>query len=152
MDVTIPPTPCRHVMDMPWKDKSSGVRVVYSGPVNDRDEPHGNGGLMKFSDGQVYRGDVRTGYRCGAGINSWPDGQDYNGEWKQNSRNGRGTHTWPDGRKVAGQWQEGHLNGKVYFSWPNGATYDGMVLKGKKHGRGAYSTLELPGISMSTFS
>mmetsp|Transcript_125882 Transcript_125882/g.187889 ORF Transcript_125882/g.187889 Transcript_125882/m.187889 type:complete len:549 (+) Transcript_125882:152-1798(+) len=139
VDGTGPPLPCRHVMDMPWKDKASGNRLMYSGPVNDQDEPHGNDGLMKFSDGQVYRGDVRNGLRCGAGVNSWGDGQEYNGEWKQNSRNGRGTHTWRDGRRVCGQWQEGHLNGKVYFSWPNGATYDGMVLKGKKHGRGVHT-------------
>jgi hypothetical protein len=93
---------------------------------------------MKFSDGQVYRGDVRNGIRCGSGSNHWMDGQDYSGEWKGNSRDGRGTHTWPDGRKVAGQWTEGHLNGKVYFSWPNGATFDGTCLMGKKHGRGTY--------------
>jgi hypothetical protein len=131
-----PPTPARHVVDLPWRDSSSGIRVTYSGPVNDRDEPHGTDGILKFSDGQVYRGDVRNGYRCGNGNNSWPDGQDYTGEWGKNSRNGRGTHIWPDGRKVAGQWQEGHLNGKVYFSWPNGATYDGTCRMGKKHGRG----------------
>lgn len=134
--------PARRVLDLTWKETVSAIRVVYSGPVNERDEPHGSDGLMNFSDGQVYRGDVRNGIRCGSGSNSWVDGQDYSGEWQANSRHGRGTHTWPDGRKVAGQWTEGHLNGKVYFSWPNGATFDGTCRMGKKHGRGPYSLVE----------
>ena len=128
--------PCRHVEDWAWEDTHSGLRVVYTGPLNEFDEPHGARGSLEFSDGQTYIGDVRNGLRAGQGHNSWSDGQDYVGEWKGNSRNGRGTHVWPDGRKVSGQWQNGHLNGKVYFSWPNGATYDGLVRKGKKHGRG----------------
>ena len=131
--------PARHVLDFPYKDKSSGIRMIYSGPVNAQDEPHGSDGILKFHDGQTYRGDVRNGQRWGGGNNSWPDGQDYHGEWKANSRNGRGTHTWPDGRKVTGQWKDGHLNGKVYFSWPNGSTFDGFVRMGKKHGRGESS-------------
>ena len=129
-------SPYKHVMDMPWRERISGIRFVYTGPVNSKEEPHGHAGLMKFTDGQIYRGDVRHGFRFGIGVNNWPDGQQYSGDWQNNSRNGRGTHTWPDGRSVTGQWREGHLNGKVYFSWPNGATYDGMVVKGKKHGRG----------------
>ena len=135
----VPPKPTMHVLDFAWKDKTTGIRVVYSGPLNDQKEPHGNDCIMKFSDGQFYRGDVRNGCRSGAGANSWPDGQDYTGEWKQNSRNGKGTHTWPDGRKVAGQWKDGHLHGKAYFSWPNGSTYEGMCKMGKKHGRGKSS-------------
>ena len=126
----------RHVVDYAWQDSHSGLRVIYSGPLNEKNQPHGAQGRLQFADGQVYLGDVRNGIRAGHGRNTWPDGQDYVGEWKSNSRNGRGTHVWPDGRKVSGQWQDGHLHGKVYFSWPNGATYDGMVRKGKKHGRG----------------
>ena len=102
-------------------------------------EPDGPDGILKFSDGQIYRGFVRKGLREGSGTNRWQDGQDYTGEWKHNSRNGRGTHTWPDGRKVTGEWKEGHLHGKVYFSWPNGATFDGSCRMGKKHGRGTLS-------------
>ncbi len=128
--------PCQNVLDFQWKDTSTGLKVVYTGQLNEFGQPHGSQGRLQFADGQVYMGDVRNGYRAGQGRNSWPDGQDYVGEWKKNSRNGRGTHVWPDGRKVSGLWLDGHLNGKVYFSWPNGATYDGMVRKGKKHGRG----------------
>lgn len=129
-------SPCRHVIEWPWSDEQSGLRVIYTGSLNEMDQPHGPQGRLVFADGQVYVGDVRNGLRAGQGRNTWADGQDYVGEWKHNSRNGRGTHVWPDGRKVSGQWQNGHLNGKVYFSWPNGATFDGMVRKGKKHGRG----------------
>lgn len=137
--ISISDHPCRHVRDWAWRDAQSGLRVIYSGPLNDFDQPHGPQGRLQFADGQVYVGDVQNGVRSGHGRNTWKDGQDYTGEWKDNSRNGRGTHVWPDGRKVSGQWEDGHLNGKVYFSWPNGATYDGMVRKGKKHGRGKWS-------------
>lgn len=126
----------QRIQNLEWKDHKSGLKVVYSGSLNESGQPHGVNGKLEFSDGQVYTGDVRNGVRAGQGRNIWADGQDYVGEWKSNSRNGRGTHIWPDGRKVSGQWQDGHLNGKVYFSWPNGATYDGLVRKGKKHGRG----------------
>lgn len=134
--------PCRDVTGYVWKDTHSGLKVIYTGPLNQYDEPHGAQGRLQFADGQIYLGDVRNGLRAGQGRNAWPDGQDYVGEWKRNSRNGRGTHVWPDGRKVSGQWEDGHLNGKVYFSWPNGATYDGMVRKGKKHGRGELLTTQ----------
>lgn len=132
--------PCQMVTEWHWKDTTTGLRVIYSGPLNELNQPHGSNGELKFSDGQVYVGDVRLGLRAGQGRNTWADGQQYVGEWKANSRNGKGTHVWPDGRKVSGQWQDGHLDGKVYFSWPNGATYDGLVRKGKKNGRGACHT------------
>eukprot|EP00934_Nitzschia_sp_Nitz4_P007364 Nitzschia sp. Nitz4//scaffold1_size375055//178001//179534//NITZ4_000271-RA/size375055-processed-gene-0.359-mRNA-1//1//CDS//3329541030//7354//frame0 len=127
------------VRSFEWRDETTGLRVIYSGHINEHSQPHGANGELKFADGQLYTGDVRGGLRCGQGQNVWADGQHYVGEWKSNSRNGRGTHTWPDGRKVSGEWLDGHLNGKVYFSWPNGATYDGMVQKGKKHGRGIHT-------------
>jgi hypothetical protein len=126
--------PTRHVLDYDYQQ--AGVKCMYSGPLNERDEPHGNNGILRFIDGQVYRGDLKNGQRWGGGSNSWGDKQEYTGEWKANSRNGRGTHTWPDGRQVSGQWKEGHLHGNVYFSWPNGATFDGTCKMGKKDGRG----------------
>ena len=126
--------PTRYVLDFEYQQ--AGVKCRYSGPLNEQDEPHGSNGILRFLDGQVYRGDLKDGQRWGGGSNSWTDRQEYTGEWKANSRNGRGTHTWPDGRKVAGQWKEGHLHGKVYFSWPNGATFDGTCKMGKKDGRG----------------
>ena len=55
----------KHVLDLPWKEEASGVRVIYSGPINDRGEPHGSDGILKFSDGQVYRGDICNGIRSG---------------------------------------------------------------------------------------
>lgn len=58
-------TGCKHVLDFPWKEESSGVRVIYSGPVNERGQPHGSDGILKFSDGQVYRGDICNGIRYG---------------------------------------------------------------------------------------
>jgi hypothetical protein len=138
-DPSPPSKPFRHVLDFTWKCKTTGIRVIYSGPTNEHNEPNGTDGILKFADGQVYRGDIRSGLREGNGMNSWKDGQDYTGEWQENSRNGRGTHRWPDGRKVTGVWKDGHLNGKVYFSWPNGATFDGTCRMGKKQGRGLHT-------------
>jgi hypothetical protein len=126
--------PTRYVLDFEYQQ--AGVKCTYSGPLNEQDEPHGSNGILRFHDGQIYKGDLKNGQRSGGGTNSWADEQEYTGEWKSNSRNGRGTHTWPDGRKVAGQWKEGHLHGKVYFSWTNGATFDGTCKMGKKDGRG----------------
>jgi len=129
----------KYVVDMDWTDSASGISYVYSGPINLLNEPHGRDGIIRFADGQVYAGSVRSGVRHGQGINKWSDGQSYSGEWKANSRNGRGTHSWPDGRKATGHWSEGHLNGKVYFMWPNGATFDGTCKMGKKNGRGIHT-------------
>lgn len=122
-----------------WKDKHTGIKVLYSGPINEVEEPHGTGGVMKFSDGQVYRGNLYCGSRCGVGSNTWPDGQNYSGEWKDNHRNGKGRHAWPDGRTVSGEWKDGHLDGRVTFAWPNGSTYEGRCFMGKKHGRGVHT-------------
>ena len=54
-----------------WLDKSSGIRVVFSGPINEVEEPHGAGAVMKFPDGQIYRGEVYNGTRGGMGSNTW---------------------------------------------------------------------------------
>eukprot|EP00980_Cylindrotheca_fusiformis_P014453 scaffold3857_cov127-Cylindrotheca_fusiformis.AAC.10 len=138
-----PKKPSRHVLEMEWRDKKTGTRVVYSGPVDEMEVPHGSGAIMKFSDGQVYQGDVYCGARNGQGTNSWPDGQEYCGEWKNNHRNGKGRHAWAgprDKRKiVTGEWKDGNLHGTVRFSWPNGASYEGTCYDGKRHGRGVHT-------------
>jgi hypothetical protein len=118
--------------------KKKPLKIIYTGRLNAKGQPHGDDATMQFCDGQVYSGSVRNGLRCGVGHNTWADGQEYKGEWLNNSRNGRGTHSWKDGRTVTGDWKNGHLHGKIYFSWPNGATFDGHAENGKKHGRGVH--------------
>lgn len=70
----------QHVLDFGYTCPTTGVRVLYSGPLNGQKQPHGSNCIMKFVDGQVYKGDTVSGKRHGSGTNTWPDGQQYSGE------------------------------------------------------------------------
>ena len=62
-----------------------------------------------YSNGGIYSGELRGGFRDGFGTMHWKDGAKYQGEWSFGRPFGLGTFIFPDGDSYTGPW-------KCYFS------------------------------------
>ena len=82
----------------------------YEGPLLGRLR-HGNG-IMKFKNGNVYRGEFMNDMFEGMGEYIWADGRSFVGKFRADKIEGKGIAHWPDGRKYEGEWiddlAEGH--------------------------------------------
>jgi hypothetical protein len=111
----------------------SGAR--YEGQfVNGR--PQGKGNLY-FSDGRVYRGDWRAGFKEGMGVLIYPNQDKYTGDFIDNKFHGRGIMNYANGNRYDGQWVNGQQSGRGTFAFANGDRYEGRFAAGQFHGRGA---------------
>ena len=68
--------------------------------------PHGQG-IIKFSNGDFFRGNFENGLRNGQGTLEFSDGGVFHGNWKNGKRHGQGTLTHSDGRVDEGIWKNG---------------------------------------------
>ena len=66
-------------------------------------------GVMKYSNGQVYDGEMLDGCRCGSGKCTYPDGKMYFGEWDVDMWHGQGLlkNTVDGAVTKSGQWEYG---------------------------------------------
>ena len=76
-------------------DLTTMVVEQYEGPKNDKGAFHGDGGVVRFQGGHVYRGSFAEGKMHGTGRYEWADGVVYEGDFECNSITGIGTYTWP---------------------------------------------------------
>jgi len=64
-----------------------------------------NGELIAIhSNGHIYVGEYKGGYRNGTGTYIWPGGDRYEGEWNQDLMHGKGVYYWKDGAYYTGDW------------------------------------------------
>jgi hypothetical protein len=80
-----------------------------------------------YSNGGVYSGELRGGFRDGFGVMQWKDGAKYTGEWSFGRPWGQGTFLFPDGDTYSGLWQcyfargsENDLSGLGLILWKEG--------------------------------
>lgn len=59
---------------------------------------HGKG-VMIWTDGRKYEGELYYGKIHGYGIFTWPDGKRYEGQFVKGKKHGYGIHEWGDGRR-----------------------------------------------------
>ena len=70
-------------------------------------------GIMQYSNGDVYKGELSSGKRHGKGTLKFLDGLTYEGEWKQDKMHGTGTLKYSDGNLIyKGGYKEGKWHGK----------------------------------------
>ncbi|UQZ89024.1 hypothetical protein C4J81_07355 [Deltaproteobacteria bacterium Smac51] len=69
-----------------------GTFSEYEGPWV-RDLKGTGRGRMVYTNGDVYEGEFKNGYRHGRGVYHWREsGNKYEGEWRDHKKNGRGVH------------------------------------------------------------
>jgi len=99
-----------------------------------------NGELIAIhSNGHIYVGEYKGGYRNGTGTYIWPGGDRYEGEWNQDLMHGKGVYYWKDGAYYTGDWAKDERNGKgVFVSINDGHKYVGDWDHDVMHGEGIY--------------
>jgi hypothetical protein len=119
------------------------------------------GPVEYVNNGAIYRGQMKSGLRHGAGTQVWKDGSRYEGEWRNDKANGYGRLMHADGDVYEGLWRNDtacgkgkyyHVQGAIYQGdwlddaqhgegredWPDGTYYEGSYIQGKKEGRGKF--------------
>ncbi|MBN8548598.1 MAG: hypothetical protein J0M12_04710 [Deltaproteobacteria bacterium] len=119
-------------------------------------------GKMAYSDGGVYEGNFKEGYRDGQGTYVWPNKTKYVGTWERGDQNGQGIFydaegkesfngTWNHGQQIAmvkdakgqmiatgcvsGNCQEGYGT----YVYADGDKYEGGFKGGTRSGMGTFS-------------
>ena len=96
-------------------------------------------GVLEWSDGSRYEGDVKNGMRNGQGRHTFANGDVYTGEWIQDKRNGLGRYTWTNGIYYEGNWKDNKKSGKGTFDWRDGSRYEGDMENDMRNGQGKYT-------------
>ena len=116
-------------------------------------------GVLEWSDGSRYEGDVKNGMRNGQGRYIFANGDVYSGGWKDDKmhgkgiyrskngdmyegdymngeRTGQGIFTYADTMKYVGQFKKGLKDGFGTLTWADGSLYEGYWVEDNAHGRG----------------
>ncbi|RLN60203.1 hypothetical protein BBJ29_001440 [Phytophthora kernoviae] len=127
--------------------------------------PHPECGVHRYvySNGDVYDGEFKEGYRHGFGLfTERATGSSYEGQWTDQGTQGSGkviynmakaplyqitaidepvdgewTITFPDSSKFIGECVGGRPHGRGLCKYAGGDLYDGMWVNGKRHGVGS---------------
>ncbi|MBB6482063.1 MORN repeat-containing protein [Spirochaeta isovalerica] len=91
---------------------------------------------LTFSDGSIYRGEIREGKMEGKGYIQWPDGSSYKGEFRNNRMDGQGILTWPNGDIYSGMFTEGQMEGVGRLRWSGGKTFYGLFENNRRTNQG----------------
>ena len=116
-----------------WKiqDKKEDSIEWYVG-----DESHNGFARLKYSNGNIYEGEIILTTRSGKGKLVLTTGELYDGDWRDNKRNGYGKNTWPDGETYEGDWKDNKRNGKGRNQWSSGEVYEGEYKSNNREGFG----------------
>lgn len=79
----------------------------------------------RYSNGDIYEGEVKMGMRHGRGVYTFANGSVYDGEWKENQPHGMGIFKYADGSSYKGQHKYGLKWGQGTYICANGDKYTG---------------------------
>jgi len=96
-------------------------------------------GKSTDSNGNIYQGEFKFGWKSGQGTEIFSDGRKYIGEFRLNKPNGAGIETYPDGTKYEGNFIDGKFNGDITITFPDGTKYEGEGINGEIKGYGKYT-------------
>ena len=82
-------------------------------------------GEVKYSDGDVYKGEWKDSKYNGYGEIKSPDGYVYKGKWKLGFKFGYGEVKYSDGDVYKGEWKDSKYNGYGVYKFNNGDVYKG---------------------------
>lgn len=91
-------------------------------------------GAYFFADGGYYRGTFHQGVFHGYGIREYGNGHTYKGMWKNDTKNGYGEYTFSDGRSYFGWWKDDCFQGFGCMTLSGGEVYVGEYENHKENG------------------
>jgi len=80
---------------------------------------------VKYTNGDVYKGETVDQIRHGRGIHVCSNGDTYEGGWKEDRRHGFGTMTFTNEMTYVGDWVEDKTFGFGTCKYANGDVYEG---------------------------
>ncbi len=98
---------------------------------------HGTG-ILRFSNGDKYKGMWKEHYRTGYGELYTKSGDVFKGNFLKNHFEGKGTMQYRNGDLYVGEWHESKAHGQGEYRFSNGAYYIGSFVRGLFEGFGVY--------------
>jgi hypothetical protein len=108
----------------------------FIGEWDENEQASGKGKKM-WSDGSVYVGEYKDGYRTGKGEHLYANGTKYIGIFFEGLSEGKGQYLFADGKYI-GNFKNDKYDGKGIITWDDGEKYEGEWKGGEKHGEGKY--------------
>lgn len=115
---------------------NSWVRNIACGSVTEAQADQEGHGVLRFSSGSVYRGQIHRNRPHGQGRMEFDDGSVYTGEWISGIPHGQGEMIYSDQDVYKGQWGAGLPHGKGKITYWDGDTYEGDWKAGMRDGYG----------------
>ncbi|MCR5205963.1 MAG: transposase [Lachnospiraceae bacterium] len=93
---------------------------------------------LAYSNGAIYKGELKNNIPNGLGICYLNDGTVYNGYWKDGRPNGKGRCSFPSGDVLEGIFIDGMINGPGKYTYSNydDGVYEGELKNGQPDGFG----------------
>lgn len=91
-------------------------------------------GAYFYADDGYYRGTFHQGVFHGYGIREYGNGHTYKGMWKNDTKNGYGEYTFSDGRSYFGWWKDDCFQGFGCMTLSGGEVYVGEYENHKENG------------------
>jgi len=80
---------------------------------------------LKYTNGDVYKGETVDQIRHGKGIHQCSNGDVYDGNWSEDKRHGLGTITFTSGMTYTGDWVDDKTCGYGKCTYANGDVFEG---------------------------
>ena len=93
--------------------------------------------VLKYDNGDIYKGEFIDGKRNGFGICIYSNREKYEGLWKNDLMNGVGKYIFKDGSVYMGDFKNGTMDGVGTYTYANKDMYKGYFLNGKRNGKGS---------------
>lgn len=94
--------------------------------------------IIKYSTGDVYKGDLKGIVRDGLGVIEYANGDIYDGDFVDDKRTGNAVISYSDGSSYIGEVVDGIPHGKGIYTFSDSSWYYGDFDNGRKHGVGEY--------------
>ena len=91
----------------------------------------------KYSNGNIYEGEIKNGKKEGHGIMRYSNGYIYEGEWKNGKREGKGIYRLINKDRYEGDFKNGKVEGNGISYYNNGDIYNGEFKNWNKEGKGS---------------
>lgn len=83
---------------------------------------------FKYSNNDIYNGNMSNGLKHGVGTIDYSDGSTYTGNWINDKKCGYGVMNWGDGIEYVGEWDKDMMNGKGKYTMTDGTTFAGNFI------------------------
>ena len=96
-------------------------------------------GNIRYSDGSLYKGDIKNLLPNGQGTLALDDGSVYVGAFSDGKYSGNGSYTGADGTFYTGGYLNGKPHGQGTLRYADGSVYAGGFENGEKSGDGTFT-------------